>query len=902
MSFLNRNDKLLDEAIAQVVSETPDPRQVEEAASRVWARLASGAVAASHAPAEAPRAQAADPASGSLHTCEDFQALIPASLRGELGPARALLVEDHTRSCIPCRRALMQAREGRTAVTSVRPAAKAPSRTARVAWMSLAAVLALGIGLGLWTLVSDLLVGGADMARIEAVEGQIYRVSGSTGQALAVGEAIDEGDDILTAKGSTALVRLADGSLIEMSERSSLSLDGALKGHTIELERGKVIVRAAEQRNRHLYVATKDALVSVTGTIFSVNTGTKGSRVSVVEGEVHVKQGKKDNVVRPGHQVTTHASVEVIPVAEEVAWSRHAKEYEQLLAELTALGQEIDARVTRPGLRYSTRLLDLVPAGTTIYIALPNLTASLSETHKILDERIAESPTLAKWWTQTLRSTGTEDKFRELIERIGDLGKNLGDEVAIALDAGQDDCEPLLLAEVKNQAAFRAVLEQEIAKINEKEGKTVLALVDDPANAPADDDVMLLWIHGDLFAASPSAQSLAELAARAGGKAIPWVDGKGNPWLDGKANPWVDSDFRNRIAQDYQDGAGWLFAADLKSIIGRETAGEPEDDRATAEQLGILDLQHFIIDRREIEGRAETRAALTFDRERRGIPAWLAAPAPMGGLSFFSPDANLAAAFVVRSPVTIVDEMLALNADFAAELAELEAEHGFNLRDDLAAPLGGEIAMAVDGPLLPTPSWKLVVEVYDPARFQATIVKAVARVNDKLREDGKPEITLGEETAGGRTYYSIVAGAPKIGVHYVFVDGYLVMGPSRALLERAIDIRQSGVTLATTPKFRDLLGPDGQVNVSALVYQNLGPLAESASKVLPGDRTQGKSVPSQISNYLIAQGPTLYYAYAEPDRIVFAGSNQHPLGLNLGTLAGLGNIVGAAGKHHPVIE
>jgi hypothetical protein len=123
------------------------------------------------------------------------------------------------------------------------------------------------------------------------------------------------------------------------------------------------------------------------------------------------------------------------------------------------------------------------------------------------------------------------------------------------------------------------------------------------------------------------------------------------------------------------------------------------------------------------------------------------------------------------------------------------------------------------------------------------------------------------------------------------------MGPSRALLERAIEIRESGVTLATTPKFRDLLGPDGQVNVSALVYQNLGPLAESAAKVLPGDRSQGKSVPAQISNYLIAQGPTLYYAYAEPDRIVFAGSNQNPLGLNLGTLAGFGGILGAADGH-----
>ena len=129
---------------------------------------------------------------------------------------------------------------------------------------------------------------------------------------------------------------------------------------------------------------------------------------------------------------------------------------------------------------------------------------------------------------------------------------------------------------------------------------------------------------------------------------------------------------------------------------------------------------------------------------------------------------------------------------------------------------------------------------------------------------------------------------------YLFEDGYMVAGPSVALLEQAIQLRGSGVTLATTAKFRDLLGPDGQVNVSALVYSNIAPIAQAASKVIPSGPAKGHpNGAAQLGKMLAGQGPTLYYAYAEPDRIVFAGSNQNPLGLNLGTLASFGGMLGA---------
>jgi len=334
--------------------------------------------------------------------------------------------------------------------------------------MARAAVLLVGLGVGLFFAAQELFLGG-QMARIDSVEGSLYKIDGAASVALSPGAPVSEGDEIRTAKGSTALVRMNDGSLIEMSERAGLSFDAAFKGNTINLDRGRIIVQAAKQRPRHLYVATNDCLVSVTGTIFSVNNGTKGSRVSVVEGEVHVQQSRRLSILHPGGQVTTHASVAAVPVRQEIAWSRNAARYDQLLSELTAAGRDIDQQVARPGLRTASRLFDLAPDGTKAWIGLPNLGVNLAETQRLLDQKIADSPTLQQWWHDVIGSSEHDTDFHRMIAKLGDLGRNLGDEVGIAItgdldghDAGHS-VAPVIIAEVLNENAFRAVLQQEIA-------------------------------------------------------------------------------------------------------------------------------------------------------------------------------------------------------------------------------------------------------------------------------------------------------------------------------------------------------------------------------------------------------------------------------------------------------
>src|SRR5206468_5390 len=182
-------------------------------------------------------------------------------------------------------------------------------------------------------------------------------------RAIGVGERIGRGERIRTAKDANAVVKLEDGSLVEMKERSELSLSQTTDGTTINLNRGNVIVEAAKQRGGHLYVATDDALVSVTGTIFSVNNGTKGSRVSV------------------------------------------------------------------------------------LYAALPNLTNTLVESHRIMKERMQQNAALHEWLQKEHGGQNGEAELDRIIEEVNQFGKYLGTEIVASARVGEHGpVDPLVLA------------------------------------------------------------------------------------------------------------------------------------------------------------------------------------------------------------------------------------------------------------------------------------------------------------------------------------------------------------------------------------------------------------------------------------------------------------------------
>jgi hypothetical protein len=926
-------DAIIDDTTRGIRDEQIDESIINQSATRVWARVSQQMADENFAAAENSLSAASN--SGDLNTmntsntaehidgCADFQSLIPAYLDKKLSTARTLLLEDHTNECIPCRRALKAQRANATAAKSatfvVRQPARRPVREqhrpfmngwnkTNVARWSIAAALVICLGfVGLFMYERLDLSGHTLAATVEDANGVVFVVSDAQeSRQLMAGEQLQKGERVRTAKDSSAVLRLADGSTVEMRERSEFSVTENMRGVTIRLERGDVIVEAAKQHNGRLYVQTPDSLVSVKGTIFAVESGTKGSRVSVVEGEVKVNYAGKDETLLPGDQTTTNRSLDRTPVPQTVAWSRNAARYANLVSELAKLRRDINQQVVRPGVRYSSKFVDLVPENTVFYAALPKLSESIAESQRIMQERISQNPALAEWWKGS-RGDGFGIN-EQTLTRVREFGSYLGEEIVVSaeMDAKNEPNDVLVLGEVKNAASFRTYLDGQLANFaKESEGALNVRIIDDPLTAKvanpststktatpnaegaknaAAKSELFVWIHNDIFAASTRIESLRSLATT--------LSAPGTSRFAG-------SPFYQRINDIYRDGAGLLVAADLEKIIAQAVSRDKKPDAERQlegfKKLGVMNLRHFVVEQKEVGGKTLSRAALTFSESNRGITSWLAAPGSMGALDFISPNANVATAFVVKEPALLVDDLLGfletVDPDMRRSLQDIEKSQGIDIRNDFAAPLGGEFAFAIDGPLLPTPSWKVVLEVYDQTKLQGAFERAIDKLNQFSILHGKGKLSLESATSGDRTFYSIKSADTGVEVYYTYANGYLVAAPSRALLEQSIANRDSGNTLVRSSRFMSALPVDGNTNFSALLYHDLAPLMQPLAERMKNAGGELTEQQRQALGSIDANAPpTLAYAYAEGDRITLAANTEGgAFGLSPASLIGLPN-------------
>jgi DNA-binding FrmR family transcriptional regulator len=857
---MRRHDEMrLETAVKALQTDAPDATQLAAAARRVAGRL--GIDAADQTVIDI------------IENCDDVQQLLASYRAGTLSGARRLLIEGHLRDCGVCLRSFRSGSEAAVLNWSV-PAAKDA-----FVWPSQALGLAMAACFTL--LVCSFFVYKAYWqippgvrAEVQSIDGSADGISDAGDRQLSAGDQLKPGEQLRTSGGSHAVLRLSDGSHVEVKERSVLGFGARGHNMTISLDSGAVIVEAAKREQGHLYLKTPDCRVAVTGTVFSVNSGIKGSRVAVLQGSVQVMHSGMDTLVHAGDQIATNDNLSPEPVEQQISWSQDRDKYLLLLAQFTAIQHRLE-QVPFPQPRYSSDLLERVPADTLLYISIPNLGEFLSQANQIFQDQLKQSPALQQWWG---RGQGNTADLDSLIEKLHQASRYLGNEIVI-VGTGQTATPGFAILTDLQQSGLDAFLRTQFAS------SPGLVLLDEKSlqNTPASSQTKsggyaLIRQREAVF--SNNIATLKEINAQ----------------LNAGASGFAAGEFGQQIAAAYGRGAGVILAADLHQMVADKLSSLHARGKGTdaTENSGMEDVRYLIAEHRETNGLPANHLDLQFSGTRQRAASWLAAPGPIGTLDFVTPNAAIAVAFLSKDPTMIADDLMsmAVKDHENTKWTEAEAKLRISFRDDLAANLGGDFLLSLDGPVLPTPSWKAVIEVQNPQALESTLERLTQSLRDEAQGTQSHPVAIESSQVGAQRFYSVrdLTSGTTV-AQYIFADGYMIVSPNRALLLDALQTHASGDSLARSTAFKALLPKDENENYSAIVYQNLGPVLSPLLSQLSAESAEA------IRQIAADARPTALCAWGKDSRIE-AASNSHLFGFDFLTLGALTT----SGNKHPSLS
>lgn len=839
----NKIDELITKASQQAKERVGDDSRLEESANRAWQKISAAS------------------GTGAASKCEEFSVLISAYHEGTLDKAHATLLEEHMKECFNCRSRLRRLQSGKTG-SDYQPAREMRNAPAWMKWGSIAAGLVIMIVAAQFLYWAGMLPGvSADAVTISSLQGSIYHLDGQEILPASSGEVYSYGQALRTGPGTRAVVTLQDGSKVELDERTEFDVVGGWTGDSIRLSRGNIIIQASEQGSGRLQVITEDCGVAVKGTIFSVRHGLKGSRVAVVEGEVWVKRGEDNTVLNAGQQYASREGLSLRSVEEEVAWSRNSSEYFEMLAAVTEIHRAIEEVAMSRELRYNGSLAGILPIETIVYGAAPNVVDRADILFETIEDAVDGNPHLSEIWNSEkgLEIQAHLDELKDLVFRMEGL---FGEELIFAVSRLEGtDPLPILLTETLNPAALQAeinALNGRIAK--ETGGIPPFAVIEDPFAPGLPDPPFFAMFNNGLFALSPSLELLQQIVAadQAGG-----------------AGGFSESPLYETVASQYDQGVDWLLAVDFPSMLA--AAGEDGDiDSVDPLVNPLAGISSLVAKRKLLNGEPENQVVFSFNEEPQGMLSWLAEPMPMGAMDFVSPDAVMAAGVSLRDPLMILDEILehavANNPDALLDLEEFESQVGIDVRNDIAAALGGEALVAVDGPILPTPAWKLILEVYDETSFQNAIEYLAEGMNAiSIAEGGNSKLALYSEAIGGNTVYSMQMLESGTTIRYLFARGYMIAAPNYSIIDKALQYQSSGYSLANSPQFIASLPSGDSVDLSAFYYHDFRPIIDSLEEAVT---TTNTDITGMLSYLETGSSHFMSGVYRTEDELVISSNNR----------------------------
>lgn len=480
--------------------------------------------------------------------------------------------------------------------------------------------------------------------------------------------------------------------------------------------------------------------------------------------------------------------------------AENLKKNPELLAEFARLIENLRLNVQLPAPRTASRLLPLLPDSTLAYASFSNYGPAAAQTLALLRQELQQSKVLRDWW-QHGQPSSYGSKIEDFLDKFAQLHQFLGDEIIVSAASANQNPSLILAAEI-HKPGLKKFLDDLLAQ-SPANGKPGLRILDPKELAAAVDDghaqqQLIVLVRPDFVAAGSDLATLRKFNAR----------------LDRSNSDFASAPFGKRILQAYNGGVTLLAAADLQKIL---TLAPPTlNQNPSFERSGFADLQYLVFEHQTISGQSINSTDLSFSSPRRSVAAWLAKPAPLGGLDFVSPNALFVTSFILANPVQTFDDVKSLTASpgsnpFAA-LDLFEKSFKLSAKDDLLNLLSGEITLELDKVSPQEQNWKAMLRVNDAPHLQRTLATLLAATHMDVQQSDDSGVTI-------YTLKIPSENSPKE-FGYAFLDGYFLIASTPALVSEAVALHKSGQSLAKSQKFLAALPPGHSSAASALFYQD----------------------------------------------------------------------------------
>jgi type II secretory pathway pseudopilin PulG len=539
---------------------------------------------------------------------------------------------------------------------------------------------------------------------------------------------------------------------------------------------------------------------------------------------------KQEQPPKPaGDTSAADGSQKANPLLQEIS------KYPGLLEELGHLQIKLAQTVKMPPARGHSKLLQLLPASTDLYVAAPNYGGVVHQVLQVVRQERRESAVLNDWWEHgpfAAQGPLAEDA----LDKFYQFSQYLGDEIVISAGSQDADKSLLIVAEIA-KPGLKAYLQRMLGEIGGASApvrifdvQTLAAAKASPSKSQA-----LALVRPDFLVVAFDLATLRRF----------------NTQIDQRGGRLATTPFGNRLAQVYVSGAEILAAADLQKIVSA-IPQKSRQDRQMFQRSGFADLKYFIWEHKDVPGQASSRVELSFNGPRHGVASWLAAPAPLGSLDFVSPKAVMAVVFRLKNLAEVYDDVReiadSMGSGGFAFVAQAEEQLNISFKEALFRKFGGEIALemtSLGGQQEPV--WKVILQTSDPQGLLQTLTVFHNAAHLPAKSD----------VVDGVTYYSleVPSGSKPMEINYAFVDGYILVAPSRSALTDAVKLHRGGDSLAKSRELRDAMPAGHSPEASGLFYQNVGAWMTTMASQFPPELAQifpqvmGASKPNVVAFY-----------------------------------------------------